>query len=179
MTADRADQAPQPLDYQSPPPRRAAGAGDDGAYIAPMATFLALIWVGATWPAHYAAAYVARTVIVAAMLWWFWPHYTKIRWNHWWLGIIVGVLGIFQWVPMQLVLQKHFEFFRPGENVYDPFKSFASPAAAWSFIAVRMIGAVLVVPVMEELFWRSFLMRWIDARDFLAREAPHFHELEF
>jgi CAAX prenyl protease-like protein len=37
----------------------------------------------------------------------------------------------------------------------------------WGLIAVRAFGAVLVVPVMEELFWRSFLMRWIDRRDFL------------
>jgi uncharacterized protein len=27
---------------------------------------------------------------------------------------------------------------------------------------VRCIGAVLLVPVMEELFWRSFLMRWLQ-----------------
>jgi CAAX prenyl protease-like protein len=32
---------------------------------------------------------------------------------------------------------------------------------------MRVTGAVLVVPVMEELFWRSFLMRWIDRRGFL------------
>jgi hypothetical protein len=31
----------------------------------------------------------------------------------------------------------------------------------WSLIAVRWVGAALLVPVMEELFWRSFLMRWI------------------
>jgi CAAX prenyl protease-like protein len=36
----------------------------------------------------------------------------------------------------------------------------------WSLIAVRWIGATLLVPVMEELFWRSFLMRWIDKPDF-------------
>jgi CAAX prenyl protease-like protein len=27
---------------------------------------------------------------------------------------------------------------------------------------VRWVGATLLVPVMEELFWRSFLMRWIE-----------------
>lgn len=32
---------------------------------------------------------------------------------------------------------------------------------------VRMTGATLVVPVMEELFWRSFLARWIDRPGFL------------
>jgi CAAX prenyl protease-like protein len=31
----------------------------------------------------------------------------------------------------------------------------------WALIAVRIAGAALLVPVMEELFWRSFLMRWI------------------
>jgi len=35
-------------------------------------------------------------------------------------------------------------------------------------VALRLLGFVLVVPVMEELFWRSFLMRWIERRDFLA-----------
>lgn len=41
----------------------------------------------------------------------------------------------------------------------------------WSLVLLRIAGAALVVPVMEELFWRSFLMRWIDAPDFLSR-AP-------
>lgn len=37
----------------------------------------------------------------------------------------------------------------------------------WLLVVVRIAGAALVVPVMEELFWRSFLLRWIDAHDFL------------
>ncbi len=32
----------------------------------------------------------------------------------------------------------------------------------WLLAAFRVAGAALVVPVMEELFWRSFLMRWIQ-----------------
>jgi CAAX prenyl protease-like protein len=38
----------------------------------------------------------------------------------------------------------------------------------WTLAAFRLAGAALLVPVMEELFWRSFVMRWIDRRDFLA-----------
>lgn len=30
-----------------------------------------------------------------------------------------------------------------------------------ALVAVRLAGAAIVVPLMEELFWRSFLMRWI------------------
>lgn len=32
--------------------------------------------------------------------------------------------------------------------------------------AVRLAGAVLIVPIMEELFWRSFLLRYIIGNDF-------------
>ena len=42
-----------------------------------------------------------------------------------------------------------------------------SPAAvAWALIAVRFIGAAMVVPILEELFWRSFLLRYIINPDF-------------
>ncbi len=40
----------------------------------------------------------------------------------------------------------------------------------WPLVAVRGIGATLIVPVMEELFWRSFLMRWIERPGFVAVE---------
>jgi hypothetical protein len=38
----------------------------------------------------------------------------------------------------------------------------------WGWVALRIAGSALAVPVMEELFWRSFVMRWLDARDFLT-----------
>jgi CAAX prenyl protease-like protein len=46
-----------------------------------------------------------------------------------------------------------------------------SPAAKVGFLAVRMLGLVLIVPFFEELFWRSFVVRWIiDPDDF--RKVP-------
>ncbi|WP_373991123.1 CAAX prenyl protease-related protein [Duganella sp. BuS-21] len=40
-------------------------------------------------------------------------------------------------------------------------------AIYWPLVALRIAGAALVVPVMEELFWRSFLMRWVAGAKFL------------
>ncbi|MCD2518870.1 CAAX prenyl protease-related protein [Massilia sp. G4R7] len=40
----------------------------------------------------------------------------------------------------------------------------------WPLVVIRILGAAVVVPVMEELFWRSFVMRWADAADFEALE---------
>lgn len=43
----------------------------------------------------------------------------------------------------------------------------------WPLIAVRWTGAALLVPVMEELFWRSFLMRWIQRPQFETVDPRH------
>lgn len=60
----------------------------------------------------------------------------------------------------------------PWMRLGEPITSFVPLDAAgqldWPLIAVRLAGAVLVVPLIEELFWRSFLMRWIDRRQFLT-----------
>lgn len=40
----------------------------------------------------------------------------------------------------------------------------------WELAVPRLLGAAVVVPVMEELFWRSFLLRWIERHDFLQLE---------
>ena len=34
------------------------------------------------------------------------------------------------------------------------------------FLVVRLFGLVALVPLVEELFWRSFLMRWVIDPDF-------------
>ena len=164
---------PTQLSHESlppPPPPPKPFVRDDLAYVLPMAVFLAFIWVGTkgtetghgnTW---YPWAYVARTVVVGAMLIAFRHAYTRIRWDYWWLGVIVGVVGIFQWVGMQLFLQQHFEFFKPDEKAFDPDKFFAGNAAAqWAFFGVRLFGAVVVVAFMEELFWRDYCWRSIIA----------------
>ncbi len=142
---------------------------DDLAYTLPMAAFLALIWVGtlgAETPAGntaYPWAYVARALLVGIMLIAFRRAFTRIKWNHWWLGLIVGLLGAAQWIGMQLWLQDHFKFFKPEGISFNPDAFFPDPRLRWAFIILRLFGAALVVPVMEELFWRDFAWRTIIA----------------
>lgn len=139
---------------------------DDLAYIVPMGLFLGFTWLGSQAEWLYPITYVLKTLIVAGLLIWFRKSYTPIKWDYWWLGVIVGVVGIFQWVLMQLWLQEHIEWFRPDPSSppYDPTKAFASPGLMWAFVMFRWIaGAVIVVPIMEELFWRDFLWRQVIA----------------
>ncbi len=52
---------------------------------------------------------------------------------------------------------------------------FADP---WS-IALRAARAVLVVPVIEELFWRGWLMRWVADPDFRKLPLGHYEPRSF
>jgi len=148
----------------------------DSAYLAPMLAFLALTAVGTTWPSLFAISYVAKTIITAALLIAMRKHYAKIRWNHWWLGAILGVFGVVQWVGMEKLIQHlyllnapprvlHlFPFFpEMGGKPFVPPDEIHSKLALWTFFAFRWTGPTLVVPFMEEFFWRDFLWRTIAA----------------
>lgn len=138
-------------------------APDDVAYVAPMAAFLLLTQAAVWWPAIYPMAYIAKTAIVAALLVVFLPRYTKIRWDYWWLGALLGILGVVQWVGMETLILHYWNYPRFSVVPFNPLAQIGSPAMRWSFIAIRLAGATLLVPVMEELFWRDFLWRTILA----------------
>jgi len=160
-----------PLDDQPRP--RDPLIRDDIAYVLPMAAFLLMTQVGAWWPKGYPAIYVLKSVVVAVMLVMLWPRFTKIRWTYWWLGALCGVVGVVQWVGMENLLLGHWPNYpRPAVEPFNPISQIHTPAIRWIFIGCRLAAATLLVPVMEELFWRDFLWRTILApRDFKLAEV--------
>lgn len=165
---------PTVVDHQTPPQRGSTGRRDDLAYLAPMGTFMLFTWAGGQWPQFYPLSYVFKTFLVAGVLVYFWKSYTRIRWTHAWLGVLVGVIGIVQWVGMQKLLWQFpaLSWTSMSAEAFDPTQAIASPALLWSFIAIRWAGATLLVPVMEELFWRDYAWRTIIApNDFKLAEV--------
>ena len=78
------------------------------------------------------------------------------------VSIAVGVLVLILWINLDA------RWMTVGSSPgYDPR---TNGELDWLLIVIRIAGAALVVPVMEELFWRSFVMRWVDAADFEALE---------
>jgi CAAX prenyl protease-like protein len=157
-----------PLDYE-PRKSRLAGVSDFWAYMIPMAIFLAFTQIGASWKSLFPISYIAKTILAAIALWLLWPKYTKVRWNHWWLGVIVGILGVVQWVGMEKLLMSvpWLSWTRMIRDVtgeaFNPYEQLKFPGALWTFITIRLLGPTLVVPLMEELFWRDFLWRNLAA----------------
>jgi CAAX prenyl protease-like protein len=110
--------------------------------------------------------YGASVLIVGAALWWFRRDYGELAaqlrpsWRETLLALAVGLAVFGLWIVLDA------EWMKLG----DPTAAFmpldAQGRLDWPLIAVRWIGAALLVPVMEELFWRSFLMRWIERPQF-------------
>jgi CAAX prenyl protease-like protein len=72
------------------------------------------------------------------------------------------------WIAPDLLIKgyRHFWLF---ENALMPKAATSLSAGAvlsWPVLALRMVRAVVIVPIVEELFWRAWLMRWIIDQDF-------------
>jgi membrane protease YdiL (CAAX protease family) len=61
---------------------------------------------------------------------------------------------------------------------WNPHAQFG-PLLAWSFVLVRVLGSTLVVPPLEEVFYRSFLYRYIARPDFEALPLRYFAWMPF
>ncbi|MGC4034069.1 MAG: CAAX prenyl protease-related protein [Tepidisphaeraceae bacterium] len=164
----------------TPPAPRA-----EWAYILPMGVFLAFTYVGGTWRDFYPASYVAKAVVVAILLRVCWRYYTRVRWTHLGLGFAVGVVGLIQWIGMEklfMALGPAMDWTRMIKDIrgeaFRPDQHFESAKALWAFIAIRWAGASLVVPVMEELFWRDFLWRSVASpNDYRLQKVGEYEKM--
>ncbi|OEZ61633.1 CAAX prenyl protease-related protein [Duganella sp. HH105] len=138
--------------------------------VLPFFVYLAFIFVAdmaerlGLGPAELRWLYPVKILAVVAVLAWCWRSYEELRdWRLGWggcaLAVAVGLVVLVLWINLDA------GWMQVGTSAgYDPR---TDGRIDWLLVVIRIAGAALVVPVMEELFWRSFLMRWIAQGDFL------------
>lgn len=110
--------------------------------------------------------YPLKVGCVALLLVFFWRHYAELpkfnlEFHEIFWSIAVGAGVFVAWINLDQ------ECMLIGQaDGYDPRAQ--SGDINWFLALPRLMGAALVVPIMEELFWRSFLMRWIERQKFLG-----------
>lgn len=145
--------------------------------ILPFALFMGFVAVSSMLPAPAPVpagefdarwVYAARAVVVGAVCLVLWSRFSELRAGpslrpgDVLLGVGAGVLVLAIWVH----LDEGWVTFQLSGG-FDP-RMHGSEAIDWPLTALRLLGLAVVVPVIEELFWRSFLMRWLEKQDFLA-----------
>jgi CAAX prenyl protease-like protein len=112
-----------------------------------------------------------------------------MRWAFSWEAVVVGV-GIFaiwvgvsgEWTTQNSLWVKlgisHPPKIPPA--TWNPNEQFGSGSGlAWLFIITRILGSTLIVPPLEEIFYRSFLYRFIANPNFLDVPLNRFLPVPF
>ena len=160
------------------------------AHVLPLAVFMLIVipyaltgWPewnhpSAPWWRHYPEQWIypLQTVVAGGLLIFFWRNY-ELKWSRSvFLGVIMGVIGIGFWIlPTQIytwmdlkeepsgylkylgVMPRN-DGFNP-QDLADEFGG--SMWVYWGALLMRFFRAVVVVALIEEIFWRGFLMRFL------------------
>ena len=117
---------------------------------------------------HYPLIYSLRLATTLAVLAVCWPAICNwIGRPNWWPPLL-GFGLVIPWVVLA-TLQREAGWTTAisDRSAFNPFHEFASGSPmAGVFLAVRGVGLIVVVPLMEELFLRGFLMRYAIREDF-------------
>lgn len=124
-------------------------------------------------PEHW--VYPLQTMLVGLLLLFFARKYKFAPWRGFIMAAALGILGIVLWI-LPAFLYQHLTAtgrvvpewaswlgFTSRTNGFDPGVLSAWPFWQDASIAMRFVRMVIIVPLVEELFWRGFLMRYVGA----------------
>jgi CAAX prenyl protease-like protein len=112
--------------------------------------------------------YPIKTLIVAGLLLLLWGQYDELRLSDLKnlsqsaASVVIGLVVFVLWINMDWGIATF-----GHTKGFDPFL-IADDTTRNIIIFFRICGAALVVPVMEEIFWRSFMLRYVITSDFTS-----------
>ena len=135
-------------------------------YWAPMVSFLAIVELSGRVATPFAPIFLVLRVAVPLGLFVFfamrnaYPELRGARWGVWALAdVAIGLLGAALWIAPFLI----FDGLRPDDPGFDVDQ--LGSHGAWLTMALRAIGYTCVTPFVEELFVRSWLLRYVDVAE--------------
>lgn len=166
------------------------------AHVAPLALFIALNFIPGwlrienpelPWhqraPEHW--VYPLQTIVTGLLLLWFRKHYRLAPCRGFGVAFAGAAVGIVVWVLPAWwhgwmlahdlgAPPKWLEWLGVVERCkgFDPTVLSTWPVWEKAAIVMRFVRMVVVVPLVEELFWRGFLMRYIVAGDRPWQQVP-------
>lgn len=129
--------------------------------------------------------YVLKTLVGMWLIWEMRPFVAELRLAWSWEALAVGVAVCVMWIGLDGFYPKLSELTGMGggsdaPKPWNPHAQFGEGSLlAWAVIGVRLAGSSLVVPPLEEVFFRSFLYRYLIRLDFLSVPLSRFHGVAF
>lgn len=148
-------------------------------YVAPFAAFVGFMAME-KWVFHSQHLYPVRCLVVLAVILAFSRPYLSLRFTRPASSIAIGIAVFAIWIaPDVLFGYRHHWLFE--NSLMGSTVSTLAPGdkADVLFLAFRAIGSTLLVPIVEELFWRGWMMRWLIQPDFTKLALGTYTPLAF
>jgi len=123
------------------------------AYLMPFLMILAAAMISRAVSGGFEWLYPLRFFAAAAALWFFRSKYTSLDWHFGWLAPIAGAAVFVMWLGLESLSGAHTD------------KGIAAGLASWppfarvTWLTLRVLAAVVTVPIAEELAFRGYLIR--------------------
>jgi exosortase E/protease (VPEID-CTERM system) len=137
-------------------------------YLLPFLSILAVGMVTAAASGDFQWLYPLRFFAAAGALWFLRKRYAAVDWSFGWFGPAMGVLAFALWLGMDALLNT-----RTHDAMPEALAA-TTPAIRTTWIAFRVLAAVLTVPIAEELAFRGFLIRRFISADIESLPAQTF-----
>lgn len=139
------------------------------AYLAPFLVFIGIMAIEKVTGLPAAWLYPIRVLGVTGVLLVFSRAPLAVRPSRPLLSVALGAAVFALWIGPDVLFGAGYRHFWLFENPVTGKAISSIPAnlkgSMW-FLAVRTLSCTLLVPPVEELFWRGWLMRWIVDKDF-------------
>lgn len=139
-------------------------------WVAPFALYIAILAAGPYLPISAAWNHVLRLVLVAPLILFCSRHYFSFRPLRPLSSILVGIAVFIIWVGPEALFPEYRTHWLLSNSIigqYDPVGTVEANRIPL-YMVLRILVSVLLVPVVEELFWRGFLMRILIRTNFLS-----------
>lgn len=138
-------------------------------YVIPFGVFLAFLALDRYLPFSSETNYAVRFFVVFAVLALFSRKVITPQFSHFWGSLAWGVALFTIWVGPDVLWPAYRQSWLFNNSIVGAPKSSLPQGvkASLTFIIFRVLSSVVNVPVLEELFWRGWLMRWLISPDFL------------
>lgn len=168
-------------DASAPSPKKPLMELPETPRVLPFLVFLLFMLVPSTvFPGAEYWLYAAKTVAGAGVLWWLRDRLPEMKWAVSWEAIVVGVVIAVVWLGLPPIKAPWELFSKAKETkppeVWNPVAYFAgNPILGWGFYALRTLGRSLVVPALEEVFYRGFVYRYVVSPNFTEVPLNRWH----
>lgn len=118
--------------------------------------------------------YPLQTILCAAVMIFYWRQYDFGKCCGIPLALAAGIVVLVAWISPQTL-------FGAGRRVdgFDPSVFGEGTALYWMTVAARFARLVVVVPLVEEIFWRGLLMRYLIREEFTSLPVGAFQWKSF